>query len=102
MRDRPVREAPDTVARPLDWQADGLCTQPGVNGDEFFDDPVTARKTCKTCPVLDTCRSWILTVESGLRHDRRGGIVAGLSAKEREGLDPKFRKPTTIPDSEEN
>jgi hypothetical protein len=99
VRDHTVRPAPDTIARPLDWQADGLCTQPGVDRDQFFEDPVIARKVCEVCPVIDDCRPWILTVESGLRADRRGGIVAGLSAKEREGLDP-LRKPTT-PDSEE-
>jgi WhiB family redox-sensing transcriptional regulator len=42
-----------------------------------------AKAVCGRCPVLDTCRPWVLEQEGATAASHRAGIIAGLTARER-------------------
>ena len=61
------------------WWDQAACK--GVNPDMFHpqrgQSPSPAKRICETCPVLNTCRSYALSV------GERIGVWGGLTAKER-------------------
>lgn len=80
-------QVPDTHARPLDWQADAMCR---ADPELFFDSGSQheARTICTArCPVRTACLANVKEVEGGRGRDKRGGIVAGLTSRERWRLD---------------
>ncbi|MEU3899783.1 WhiB family transcriptional regulator [Streptomyces sp. NPDC045251] len=83
---------PDTAARPLDWQDQGLCRS---DPDVFFDGPEQqAKRICFACPVLLDCQLWVMDRERGMsRFQRDDAVIAGLTAQERLDLDPAVPKP---------
>lgn len=78
-----------------DWMEDALCRRLGLPTDIFFEgptyDPITAKQTCRNCPVCREC------LEYQLRYEARGtaqtaGIFGGLTAVQRGPLCKKLRE----------
>ena len=78
-----------------DWMEDALCRRLGLPTDIFFEgptyDPITAKQTCRNCPVCREC------LEYQLRYEARGtaqtaGIFGGLTAVQRGPLRKKLRE----------
>ncbi|WP_155054538.1 WhiB family transcriptional regulator [Streptomyces blattellae] len=84
---------PDTVGRPLDWQADALCRS--KDPELFFDGSreTEAKEVCHACPVLADCRNLVMDTERGWNLYLRAGIVAELTPSERVAADPAVPKP---------
>lgn len=78
-----------------EWMEDALCRRLGLPTDIFFEgptyDPITAKQTCRNCPVCREC------LEYQLRYEARGtaqtaGIFGGLTAVQRGPLRKKLRE----------
>lgn len=54
---------------PLPWMADAECVNIGIPADEWYpelgDNVAHAKAICRGCPVLDLCRDYVDTIESG-------------------------------------
>ncbi|WP_326768600.1 WhiB family transcriptional regulator [Streptomyces sp. NBC_01591] len=90
--------APDTLHRPAEWAAKGTCAQPPYVGSDLWyadewqkDDRRTAISLCRTCPVLDACRTAAASEEAGKGKDSRHGIRAALTPGQRWSADQKAR-----------
>lgn len=65
----------------LGWMDQGNCQQ--IDGDLFFNDDSTvsmtreAKQACSTCPVMDQCLEWIMSMPS------TDGVFAGTTEGER-------------------
>jgi WhiB family redox-sensing transcriptional regulator len=66
----------------LDWQEQGACS--GMESWVFFPEErgnatqvQWAKRICRNCPVLETCRNWALS------HGEKFGVWGGLSERER-------------------
>lgn len=83
---------PDTAARRLDWMAHMACR---TEDPDLFSDPQhehQARLICVVrCPVRAQCLAEVKRLEQGDGEQRRDGVVAGLTARER------WRMDTTAP-----
>ncbi|WP_175439143.1 WhiB family transcriptional regulator [Streptomyces vilmorinianum] len=81
-------QAPDTGIRRGEWVHRAPCRT--KDPEIFFTTALVgeARSICRTCPVLEECHAWVMGVEAGLAEESRDGVVAGLTAAERAGLDP--------------
>lgn len=85
-----------------EWKADAACR--GMPVSVFFIDKhagtsaQTAVDVCKTCPVIDECRSFVLSLDNDMG---KHGIWAGLTPKQRRGLKrpyrPRLRPPCGTP-----
>ncbi|GAB2714714.1 WhiB family transcriptional regulator [Streptomyces bullii] len=87
-----IGQFPDTLARPLEWQADAVCRH---DPDLFFEPTREgeAKKVCFACPTLLNCQSWVMARERGMSsHARDDAIIAGLNRAERFALDPAAPK----------
>ena len=78
-----------------EWMEDALCRRLGLPTDIFFEgptyDPITAKQTCRNCPVCREC------LEYQLRYEARGpaqtaGIFGCLTADQRGPLRKKLRE----------
>ncbi|GGS88266.1 WhiB family transcriptional regulator [Nonomuraea spiralis] len=72
------------VKAPLDylpkWQGVGPCVgQPNI----MYGSPGRARATCYSCPVLDDCCEWILSLPFSADP---GGVIAAMTLEEREAI----------------
>ncbi|MFE9259120.1 WhiB family transcriptional regulator [Streptomyces sp. NPDC006879] len=85
------RWAPDTVARPGEWQREAACAS--EDPEVFFEttEESAAKQICRRCPVLNDCWGQVMTAEAGQRWEHRSGVVAGMNPVERALLDPKAR-----------
>ncbi|MFF3884097.1 WhiB family transcriptional regulator [Streptomyces sp. NPDC001914] len=80
-------QVPGTRTSPRDWRSRAQCLK---DPDLFFarETQVVARKVCIGCPVRVECLDDILATERGEPDNRRHGVVAGLTGRERWRLDP--------------
>lgn len=85
---------PSIRTAPTSWMEKGLCTLPGVNGDDWFpfsneqgdnvrEDTLRSRQEqaaalCHGCPVLDTCRDYAIA------NKLAEGVFGGMSPLYRE------------------
>jgi WhiB family transcriptional regulator, redox-sensing transcriptional regulator len=82
--------APLMLPTPGNWALSALCTQ--QDPDAWFPQSqgkwatAEARRTCRTCPVLQECRKYTLAVEAHLPDYDIHGVWAGLTALERKAL----------------
>lgn len=75
---------PDIAARRHDWMAHMACRS--EDPDLFFDPDHEdeARLICAVrCPVRTQCLANVKQLENGAAEERRDGVVAGLTARER-------------------
>ncbi|MGW6292441.1 WhiB family transcriptional regulator [Streptomyces sp. NPDC055058] len=89
---------PDTVARPMDWQARAACRT--AEPDLFFDPArvAEAKRTCFGCEALRDCQSWVMARERGMStYARDDAVIAGLTPEERRNLDPTVPPPPPEP-----
>ncbi|MFI6248992.1 WhiB family transcriptional regulator [Streptomyces sp. NPDC051016] len=79
---------PDTAPRRHDWMARMACAR---EDPDLFSDAQReheARLICAVrCQVRTQCLAQVLRIERGFAEDRRGGVVAALTAHERWRLD---------------
>jgi WhiB family redox-sensing transcriptional regulator len=65
-----------------DWMDSGLCN--GGDAERWHsyvdDDVAYAKRICRSCPVVTSCRQW------GLDHDEASGIWGGLTERDRQNL----------------
>jgi WhiB family transcriptional regulator, redox-sensing transcriptional regulator len=84
-----IRRLPTPRDGDWDWQQDAACR--GVDTSIFYHPEnergprrirreMRAKAICATCPVIDQCRRWALTVREPY------GVWGGLSVEEREAL----------------
>jgi WhiB family redox-sensing transcriptional regulator len=84
-----VAALPALVSQNWDWQLNAACRGAGV--DLFFNPDsergkskrtreANAKAVCATCPVMQQCRSWAMSVGEPY------GVWGGLSADERHAL----------------
>lgn len=75
------------------WRMDALCRQgdPNLwypaNGNRNADTRL-AKDWCEACPVIDQCRDYIVKFERGEPADKRFGVWAAMTPRERAELDP--------------
>lgn len=96
MTGTPIRVAPRDVDQ--DWRRRGACLDdpdlqhPTGYSTGYRAEVEAARNVCLLdCPVIDVCREWILTYETGMSHFSRFGVWAALTPRERWQLDVKSR-----------
>jgi hypothetical protein len=66
------------------WEGVGLCVdQPDVLYPGTPIELAHARALCHSCPVIDQCRTWVLSIPSHLGPD---GVVAAMTDRERERI----------------
>jgi hypothetical protein len=73
-----------------DWVRYAACL--GIGVDAFYpvgnaDDWDTPRTVCMRCPVRLLCLDRVMTIEVGMDHRTRHGIVGGLSPLERKAYE---------------
>jgi hypothetical protein len=77
------------------WTVDAACR---TTGDAFYPDELAAhedwdylRSLCLTrCPVLTSCRDWVMRIELGHDYRTRFGVAAGMSPLERKKFEPEW------------
>ncbi|MFF5655270.1 WhiB family transcriptional regulator [[Kitasatospora] papulosa] len=82
---RPSRHAPDTLARPYDWRADGACRE--MDPAVFFPKDMgraaaplvalEAKAVCAVCPVRQAC------LRHAMERPEWSGVWGGLDEDER-------------------
>jgi WhiB family redox-sensing transcriptional regulator len=79
-----ARAKPALDEDPNAWRRRGLCRR---YPEQFFGstaaEVATAKWVCGRCPVLATCRSWVLDPDTKVVEH---GVVGGLSTKERQRI----------------
>jgi hypothetical protein len=85
----PVRAKPALDEDPGAWRQHGLCRRyPADVVERVFLPPHrgqarAAKWACQRCPVLDSCRAWILSEDAPIVEH---GVIAAMSAKERKRI----------------
>jgi hypothetical protein len=77
----------------LPWTEAASCRS--IGSDVFYPEIgektwLQARAVCRTCPVLDACRDWVMSTELGLEKKTRFGVTAAMSPLERHAFEPEW------------